>query len=298
MNMASALIQPTRHDVYPFIDPKGHLQGAASGKSVLVTGAGTGIGKAIAEQFALGGASQLILAARRTGPLEDTKQSIQALAPSCEVLVRGNTDVADAQAVESLFESLESPPDVLVHNAAVSLGTAAVPDSDPSKWLGDIDINIHGMYIMSRAYINTLKAAGRTKGRIINISSNASWRYVHGRSSYATCKIAMNSFTEYVDREQQDLGTDIRCVALHPGGVNTGLTDKESLPEAIRRILIDSPELPGASALYLSTDRADFLMGRFVSSTWDMEELEGLKDKVAKEDLLRTKVAGVEWRED
>ncbi|CAM1502105.1 Fc.00g040890.m01.CDS01 [Cosmosporella sp. VM-42] len=292
--MAFSLILPSHHDVYPFIDPRENLKGAATGKSILVTGAGTGIGKGIAEQFALAGAARIVVAARRTGPLEDTKRSIESLAPSCQVVVRGDTDVADAEAVKRLFESLEPLPDVLVHNAAVSLSTAAVPDSEPSKWLGDMDINIHGMYNMTHVYINALKAAGKTTARIINISSNASWRYVHGRSSYAMSKVAMNSFTEYVDSEQQDLGTDIRCVALHPGGVRTSLS--EMLPEPVQRILVDTPELPGATAVYLSTGRANFVMGRFVGSTWDMEELESLKDKVVKEDLLRTRVVGCEWR--
>ena len=56
---------------------------------------------------------------------------------------------------------------------------------------------------------------------------------------------------------------------MHPGGVLTELASADDLPEAIRSILIDTPALPGGTAVYLSTDRARFLMGRFVPATWD-----------------------------
>lgn len=80
---------------------------------------------------------------------------------------------------------------------------------------------------------------------------------------------------------------------MHPGGVLTELASADDLPEAIRRILIDKPALPGGTAVYLSTDRARFLMGRFVPATWDMEELEKKRARIEKEDLLRTRVIGM-----
>jgi hypothetical protein len=56
---------------------------------------------------------------------------------------------------------------------------------------------------------------------------------------------------------------------MHPGGVLTEMASAYDLPDDIKRVLIDTPALPGGTAVYLSTDRARFLMGRFVSSTWD-----------------------------
>ncbi|RFU79480.1 oxidoreductase, short chain dehydrogenase reductase family [Trichoderma arundinaceum] len=295
-----AVGQPRHTDIYPFIDPKGSLKNAALGKSVLVTGAGTGIGKAIAEQFAVAGASSVVLAGRRAQPLEDTKASIAALAPSCQVFVRSGADVADKASVKALMDSLtEIPdiPDILIHSAAVSLSTAAIDESNPDWWLGDIDNNIRGMYVIATAYLNALKAAGKTRARIINVGSVASWRYVYGRSSYAASKVAMNTFTEYIDREQQAAGNDIRCVVMHPGGVKTNLLKNAVVPEAIMSRMTDKAELSGATAVYLSTERSDFLMGRFVLATWDMEELEQQKDRILKQDLLKTRVMGVEWRD-
>ena len=179
--MAFSLLQPTRHDVYPFIDPRDRLKGAANGKVVLVTGAGTGIGKAIAESFALAGATELILAARRIEPLERTKKSISELAPSCIVSVLGGIDISNRDSVDKLFNGLPTPPDVLVSNAAVSPATAPLADSDPSDWFAGVDINIKGSYLVARAYTNAVYAAGK-EGCVINISSNGSWRYIPGRS--------------------------------------------------------------------------------------------------------------------
>lgn len=292
-----AVGQPRHSDVYPFIDPRANLRDAALGKSILVTGAGTGIGKAIAEQFAVAGASSVIIAGRRAEPLEETRASIALLAPSCQVFVRSGTDVADKASVKTLMDSLPEIPEILVHSAAVSLSTAAIDESNPDWWLGDIDNNIRGMYMITTAYLNALKAVGKTRARIINVGSIASWRYVYGRSSYAASKVAMNTFTEYIDREQQAAGNNIRCVVMHPGGVLTDLIKNTVVPEAIIGRMIDKAELSGATAVYLSTEQSDFLMGRFVVATWDMEELERQKAKILKEDLLKTRVMGVEWRD-
>ena len=80
---------------------------------------------------------------------------------------------------------------------------------------------------------------------------------------------------------------------MHPGGVLTEMASAGDLPESIKRILIDTPALPGGTAVYLSTERARFLMGRFVPATWDMEKLEHERERIEEEDLLKTRVLGV-----
>ena len=290
--MAFKLLEPTKHDVYPFIDPQVGMKNAAAGKTVLVTGSGSGIGRAIAESFAVAGASELILVARRKEPLEETGKIITVSAPSCKVSVFAGVDIADFDSVKKMFDALKEPPDVLVSNAAVSMATATVAESDPLTWFREIDINIKGAYTVAHLYVNAAQAANK-EGCLINVSSNASWRYIPGRSSYATSKVSMNSLSEYIHREEEASGGRVRCVAMHPGGVLTDLASAGDLPEAIKRILIDTPALPGGVAVYLSTDRARFLMGRFVVATWDMEQLENERERIEKEDLLKTRVVGV-----
>ena len=104
-------------------------------------------------------------------------------------------------------------------------------------------------------------------------------------------KIAQNYFCEFVDRESLENGTPgIRCVALHPGSLKSEMADM--LPTEFTDHFNDTPELPGSTAVYLSTERATFLMGRYVSANWDMEEVEKLKERVEAEDLLKTRVNG------
>ena len=147
---------------------------------------------------------------------------------------------------------------------------------------------------MARSYIRAAHAAGKKGGRIINVSSNSAWRYIPGLSAYAASKISLNSLSEYIDNEELKAESGIRCVAMHPGGVMTPMATESGVPlGALKALMIDQPPLPGGTAVFLSTSRADFLMGRFVSSTWDMEELEKLKEKVVEEDLLRSRVVGI-----
>ncbi|RMX77786.1 hypothetical protein D0867_16612 [Hortaea werneckii] len=328
--MSSFLLQPTHHDLYPFIDPSptsGQLAGSAKGKSVLITGAGSGIGRAIAEAFALAGAERekLGLGENVDGDGEGGEDGGR---DGCEVLVISGVDISKGEDVERMFVSYFGsecssegkrfpPPDILVSNAGTSGATETIADSEPVMWWRDLEVNLKGTYLVARGYIRALreyygsgKAAGgeegmrgKGEGRIINVSSNASWRYVPGRSSYAASKLAINSLTEYLDGEEGSgvVGSTtshpqnkviVRSVALHPGGVDTDLA--ATLPEDVRkRILIDKPELAAGTCVYLSLPRADFLMGRFVNCTWDMEELEKQRERVESQDLLKSKVVGM-----
>ncbi|KAI7166247.1 hypothetical protein D0869_14216 [Hortaea werneckii] len=340
--MSTSLLQPTHHDLYPFIDPSGQLASSAKGKSVLISGAGSGIGRAIAEAFALAGAERLFLVGRREGGLWETRGRIgekmglvgdvgegeDGGRDGCEVLVISGVDISKGEDVDRMFASYFGsggfsegkkfpPPDLLVSNAGTSGATETIADSEPKMWWRDMEVNLKGTYLVARGYIRALReyygsekvaegeegTRGKAEGRIINVSSNASWRYVPGRSSYAASKLAINSLTEYLDGEEGGGVVDsttspshnkviVRSVALHPGGVDTDLA--ATLPEDVRkRILIDKPELAAGTCVYLSLPRADFLMRRFVNCTWDMEELEKHRERVKSQDLLKSKVVGM-----
>ncbi|KAK3056903.1 hypothetical protein LTR09_001941 [Extremus antarcticus] len=289
--MAFSFIKPTRHDVYPFIDPREGLKDAAKGRSVLVTGAGSGIGRGIATSFALAGASKLILGARRVDKLEETRTIISKAVPECEITVV-SLDISNEVSVKELFAGLETPPDIVVSNAAVTLAKSDIASSDIALVAQEIDINIKGPYLISRAYFDAVNAAERT-GCLIHVSSESTWKFIPMCSTYGFTKIAGNLMIEYLQREEEMGAGRLRCVAMHPGGVVTELGGG-NFPDNIKQLLIDQPALPGGTAVYLSTERARFLMGRYVPATADMEELEKKKEMIIKEDLLKTRVVG--WR--
>ena len=122
---------------------------------------------------------------------------------------------------------------------------------------------------------------------MIHVSSDAAWRCIPGRSCYASSKIAMNSITEHVASES----SNVRCVAVHPGDLQT--SPAATLPGGVQTSPAQTSELGGATAVYLSTERATFLSGRLVVATWDMQELEDLRERVVEDDLLKTRVVGL-----
>ncbi|KAI9843160.1 MAG: hypothetical protein M1838_002748 [Thelocarpon superellum] len=267
------LIERTKHDIYPFISPESGLKDSAKGKTVLVTGGGKGIGKAIATQFALAGATTVIISGRSRDALEAAKSVIEADAPHCAV-VPIVTDVTDQRSVQSLFDGLSSPPDVLVNNAGGTQASTAIVDSVVDDWWMDFETNAKSVYMCSRAYLRAL--AGRP-GVILNVSSNASFSMGRTLSSYSASKTAANRITEFIDLEHSEQG--VQCIAFHPGGIaDTDLGRRA--PAAFQPYLNDTANLAAGTAVFLSTPRAAFLRGRFVLSNWDMEKLESQQDRI------------------
>lgn len=235
--------------------------------------------------------------ARRKEKLEETGTIIQKHSPDCKTTVCGGVDISDWKAVSKLFTDLNSSPDVVVSNAAVTLAQSDIATSDPELVAQEIDINVKGPYFIARAYAEAAKKSDKD-GCLINVSSESSWRFIPKCSTYAMTKVSTNILTEHLQQEQATSGGRIRSVAMHPGGVITELGGMSSpdadFPDWIKKLLIDKPPLPGGTAVYLSTDRARYLMGRYVPAVADMEELEKLKDKIVEEDLFKERVLG--WK--
>ena len=123
-------------DVYPSIDPTSTAL-SQSGKVVIITGAGSGIGaQGIAPAFAKAGARALVLVGRRPDRIKDTALAIRKQFSLVEVM-EAPTDISDPKAVQTLFSSVEAQfgsVDVLVNNAGVQSGKASLGESDELKW--------------------------------------------------------------------------------------------------------------------------------------------------------------------
>lgn len=183
-------------------------------KTVLITGANSGIGKACAEACAKAGAS-LILTGRKRDALEAVAKQL-APAPVHLCLF----DVRDKAAVFSAIESLPEAfrkIDVLVNNAGLALGLEPVPNTNLDDWETMIDTNIKGMLYCTMATVPIMQKHG--SGHIVNIGSTAGNYPYFGGNVYCATKSFVKQFSLCLRADF--LGQHIRVTNIEPGMVET-----------------------------------------------------------------------------
>ncbi|KEF62562.1 uncharacterized protein A1O9_00535 [Exophiala aquamarina CBS 119918] len=295
--MATNIRTNNAKSVYERIDAAGAMQGSASGKVVLVTGAGRG--QAISKAFTQAGADALILTALEDSELEETKQQIRAINPQCRVFMRA-LDVRDTTAVSSFIEDAakwsENRVDVLCCNAGISPPLQPISESDPRRWWMGLEVNLKGPYLFARFVLPLMQK--QKSGHIIITASRAAVSNDPEMSSYQISKLAVTRLAELIDVENSHLG--IKSFAIHPGGIITRLlTDletKETEPWAakaapfIRSKLVEDISLPGNSCVFLASGKADYLSGRFVDTTIHFDDLGRGEAAILEHDLLKIRV--------
>jgi NAD(P)-dependent dehydrogenase (short-subunit alcohol dehydrogenase family) len=147
-------------------------------------------------------------------------------------------------------------------------------------------VNVLGVYLVARATIPLLlKNTGGLK-TILNVSSVGAHMLMPGASAYQISKLGLIRLTEFLNAECGEKG--LLSIAAHPGGVMTDLA--KTMPAASHHVLVDQPALAADTFVWLTAERRDWLASRYVSCTWDMEELVGMKDKIIELDLLRVRL--------
>jgi 3-oxoacyl-[acyl-carrier protein] reductase len=187
-----------------------------------VTGAGRGIGKAIALELAAAGADLVI--ANRTKALGDAvKAEIEALGRKCLAL---QADVSNPEQVEDLVKQTQAmfpTIDILVNNAGITKDQLFLRMS-AEDWRQVMAVNLDGMFYMTRAVIRAM--VKQRWGRIVNISSVVGFTGNPGQVNYSSTKSAMIGFTKSIARE---LGSrNVTCNAVAPGFIDTDMTGKLS----------------------------------------------------------------------
>ncbi|KAF5720967.1 oxidoreductase short chain dehydrogenase reductase family [Fusarium mundagurra] len=274
----------THSDTYPFIDP---LKADLSGKSAFITGASKGIGKATAIRFAMAGCSKIILAAR--SDMAEVEASVidaakkanrpQPLVHSVKLDITSEESVKAA--AETAREILDDSLDILINNAGYLEEWKPIAESDPSDWWWTWEVTMKGTYLSARYFIPLLlKSATKT---IINLSSVGAQIIRPGASAYQTSKFALCRFTEFIDKEYYEQG--LVAISIHPGGIKTELA--LNMPPAMHSYLNDTLELAADTMVWLSRERRDWLSGRFITVSWDMEELENKKKEILEGNLLK-----------
>lgn len=223
-----------------------------AGKVALITGAGRGIGRAIALAYAKAGAA-IICAARTTTEISATAEQIIAGGGQAFAIT---VDVAHQPAVEQLFEQAVDHfggIDIVVVNAGVSLDRNTVEESNSVNWRATIEVNLFGAYYCAKAAIPYLKARGG--GKIIMIGSGMGHRSGQGSSAYACSKAGLWMLTRVLAQEVwQD---KISVNELIPGPVDTSMTTSAAARTGpafgTDSEWIKGPEDVGPLALFLAT---------------------------------------------
>lgn len=185
------------------------------GKIALVTGGGSGIGKAIALKLAQNGA-KVAIASRTLAKVERAAEELNKL--SLPVLpiamdVRSKTDVEHGvDAVVSAWRAVN----ILVNNAGIS-GLSMIDDPNDAKWYDIVDTNLNGMYLVTKAVLKHMP--NDAAGRVINISSVLGKFGVPGYTAYCTTKHGMIGFTRALALEVVDRGITVNTIC--PGWVDT-----------------------------------------------------------------------------
>ena len=186
-----------------------------NGKTALVTGGGTGIGKAIAASLCKNGAKVAILS-RNLAHIERTAAEISGLnrlVLPVQMDIRRKIKVRRAVAeVVSKLGAIH----ILVNNAGIS-GLSLISDEDDSKWHDIIDTNLNGMYLITKEVLRQIP--DQSGGRVINISSVLGKFGVPGYAAYCTTKHGMIGFTRALALEVVQRGITVNTVC--PGWVDT-----------------------------------------------------------------------------
>ena len=183
----------------------------------VITGAGRGIGRAIALAYASEGA-RLALAARTSNELDETARQVEALGGSAFAIP---TDVTDQGQVEEMVrQTLDrySSIDILVNNAGIAGPVGSLQDNDVSHWIRTIQVNLMGPFLCCRAVLPAMVSQNR--GRIINMSGIGG----QNLSAYGAAKVALVYLTEVLCEELG--GRDIQVNALSPGSIHTRMWEE------------------------------------------------------------------------
>ncbi len=180
-----------------------------TGRVALVTGGGTGIGRAIALLLAERGADVAVVG-RRLEPLEKTVADIEALGRRALTVPASVRKVGEVQAAVAKVADHFGRIDILVNNAGGAHGHVPLAKLDPEKWDRDIQLNLSAAMYCSQAAFPHLKAS---RGCIVNISSLAGVHGTQGVAAYSAAKAGLQMFTRVSSAEWGPSGIRVNCVA-------------------------------------------------------------------------------------
>ena len=190
------------------------------GAVALVTGASSGIGRAVAETLAAAGLD-VAVCARRTDRLEALADELRGRHPDRRILVQP-CDLRDEKQILRATEAVRRELggiDVRVNNAGLGHAAPLVSGST-EHWREMLEVNVLALCIFTREAISDMRSRGDV-GHVFHVSSMAAHRVPHGSGVYSATKFAVRSLTEGLRQELREAGSNIRVTAISPGFVET-----------------------------------------------------------------------------
>jgi NAD(P)-dependent dehydrogenase (short-subunit alcohol dehydrogenase family) len=239
--------------------------GTFDGSVVLVTGGGTGLGKAIALEFARLGAG-VAIASRKDEHLEAGRAALEEAGARCLAVT---CDIRDPDSIAAAFDAVEAAlglPDVLVNNAAANFPVPA-EDMSPNAWRTVVEISLNGTYFCAREHARRHLAAG-TPASIINVGASYAWTGGPGFAHSAAAKAGVKNMVETLAVEWGPYGIQVN--GLVPGlmphqdmtaDIRSNLDrthEKDACQPALR---VGHPRELGWAATFLASPYARFISG-------------------------------------
>ncbi len=262
-------------------------------KVAIVTGAGRGIGRAIALAFADEGASVTVLS-RTLAEVEDTAAQIRAKGGQALPV---KADVSNREDVESAIEQNIKEfgqVDILMNCAGIYGPIGSVVENDIDDWIEAVNTNLIGTFLFTRAVLPIMLKQRR--GKIINLSGGGSTSARPNFTAYAASKAAVVRFTESVAEEVKHFNIQVNAIA--PGAVNTRMLQQllkagkdagEKEVAAAKKQLETGgtpPEKAASLAVFLASEESDGLTGRLISAVWDdWQNIAGRIDQIMSSDI-------------
>ncbi|MFZ1991028.1 MAG: SDR family oxidoreductase [Alphaproteobacteria bacterium] len=266
--------------------------GVLDGHVALVTGAGRGFGRAIAERLAREGAA-VAVTARSKSEIDDAARMIEAAGARGFAVAGDITKRGDIENIVHATEKALGPLSLIVSNAGVPWPFGPLWVNDPEKWWAAQEVHVKGPMMLAHAVLPGMVA--RRKGRMIFVSAIASHMTVSGLSAYIIGKTAQRRLAELVAFEARDY--DVSAFSIDPGFVFTQLAEdtmnspeaQKYLPNMVERLREMKARGRGSDEDYarcaqrcvdLASGRYDALSGSYSELPDDLEKM--LREKAAK----------------
>jgi NAD(P)-dependent dehydrogenase (short-subunit alcohol dehydrogenase family) len=298
--MTSHLFKASRYEPYAAVSPSNFIS-EIKGKSVLITGGGSGVGSHIAHAFAEASASAIKIVGRTESRLHQTANDLQTEFPNTKV----SYAVIDVDLQESIASLFANQPehekyDVLVNNAGYLPNRANFVDADMADFWKAFTTNVLGVATLTQLFLqhrrrvrdseslsnNPKNDTSSTPGIVISVNSLGAYEIMPPSfAAYAASKLAAARLMELLTQDVPS--SEGLFFSVHPGAVKTEMYEKSGMDG---QFTVTDGRLTGQFMVWLATEQAAFLNGRFLWANWDVEELMSMRERILGEGLLRTAI--------